>query len=411
MFRLRVCVALRASLAIVVCVIANDASAQAVRMSLADALTRAKAESPAVLVARARVEEARGRLVGARVRFQSNPYVDVTSGRRRTFDGRSTTDLEVGLLQTFETGGQRAARIAGAEAGIASELATADDAVRHGLEAVASAYLQHRLNVEREGVLRLFHENAVEVLRIAQRRYDLGDIAVLELNLAKSAMIRADTSRTAAAADVLSSNAALGRLLGLRNVVVEPTDDLARDWSADLASLLVAVDARPDLAALKASLAEAEADVRLGLADGRPDVAVGVRGKREGADLALVGVVTFTFPTFHKGQELIATGSARAARVRQELELSRTSTSSEVASLHTEYQQRRAAALAQAEALPLATENVQLSQRSYEEGELSLADLIVVRNDVLSTRLDYLDRLLDAAEVAVARDAAAGVLK
>ncbi len=411
MVRLRVRVALRVTLATVVSFAAGDAAAQTVPMSLAEVLTRARAESPTALVARARIEEARGRLVGARVRFQDNPYVDVTSGRRRTFDGRLTTDLEVGLLQTFETGGQRNARIGGAEAAIASEQASADDALRLALEAVATAYFQHRLNGERQVVLRQLQENTDEVLRIAQRRYDAGDIAALELNLAKSATVRARSSRMAADADALSSAGALSRLLGMQDVTIEPTDELARDQSADRATLLAATEVRPDLAALKASLAEAEADVRLGLANGRPKIGLGVRGKREGADHALVGVVAFTFPTFNAGQELIATGSARASRLRQQLESSRAIAISEVGNLHAEYQQRQAASQSLAEALPLVLENVQLSQRSYEEGELSLADLLVVRNDVLSTRLEYLDRLFDAARVAVARDAAAGVLK
>ncbi len=188
MSRIRVCALVWAVLIVAV---AGNARAQSVRLSLADVLARARSGSPAVLIARARVEEARGRLAGARVRFRDNPYMDVTSGRRRTFDGRSTTDLEIGLLQTFETGGQRAARIAGAEAEIASELATTDDAARRALAAVASAYLQHQLSVERRTLLAQIEDNAAEVLRIAQRRYDAGDIAVLDVNLAKATAVRA----------------------------------------------------------------------------------------------------------------------------------------------------------------------------------------------------------------------------
>ena len=63
------------------------------------------------------------------------------------------------------------------------------------------------------------------------------------------------------------------------------------------------------------------------------------------------------------------------------------------------------------EALPGAAENEQLSRRSFEEGQLSLADLLVVRRELVDTRLDYLERLRDAAETAMMRDAAAGVLQ
>jgi hypothetical protein len=70
-----------------------------------------------------------------------------------------------------------------------------------------------------------------------------------------------------------------------------------------------------------------------------------------------------------------------------------------------------AAAAFEQDALPGAAENDTLSRHSFEEGQLSFADLIVVRRELVDTRLEYLDRLLEAAEAAVERDAAAGVLQ
>jgi outer membrane protein TolC len=73
---------------------------------------------------------------------------------------------------------------------------------------------------------------------------------------------------------------------------------------------------------------------------------------------------------------------------------------------------RRAAAEAfEQDALPNAIESEQLAQRSFEEGQISLTDLIVVRRELTDTRLEYLDRLLEAAQTAIDRDAAAGVLQ
>src|SRR5690348_3920154 len=80
------------------------------------ALERARQEAPAILAARLRPDEARGRLVGASVLLRENPVLDVTGGRRDSDRGIST-DIETGLGQTFELGGQRRARIQGAQAG------------------------------------------------------------------------------------------------------------------------------------------------------------------------------------------------------------------------------------------------------------------------------------------------------
>jgi len=63
---------------------------------------------------RARIDEARGRLAGARIRYRDYPTIDASVGPRST-DVGTLTDVDVGIRQLFETGGQRAARIAGAE--------------------------------------------------------------------------------------------------------------------------------------------------------------------------------------------------------------------------------------------------------------------------------------------------------
>ena len=126
----------------------------------------------------------------------------------------------------------------------------------------------------------------------------------------------------------------------------------------------------------------------------------------------MIAGLTVALPTVDKGRALQAEGSARGARIRQELEVARANAIGEVRALHHAFAIRRAAADAfEQEALPTAIESDALAQRSFEEGELSFADLIVVRRELLDTRLEYLDRLLDAAETAIARDAAAGVLR
>src|SRR5262245_18173794 len=79
-------------------------------------LARARVSPGAVVVARARIAEAQAAVVEASVRFRENPLLEGAAGPR-TGQGDRTTDIDVGILQQFETGGQRRARVAGAEAG------------------------------------------------------------------------------------------------------------------------------------------------------------------------------------------------------------------------------------------------------------------------------------------------------
>lgn len=392
--------------------LATTVSAQSVHLSLAEALARARDESPAVLIALARIDESRARLVGARLRFRENPSLDVASGPRRTEAG-TRLDLEVGFSQRFETGGQRAVRIAGAEADIQSAVATGDDARHEALARVGTIFYRVAHAQSRWTLLQSAEQAAAEVVRIATLRYEAGDIAVLDVNLGRSALARARSATTAQAAERTLLVAELGRLIAVpagTDIVV--TAALSEARSAELDRLLASTETRADIRALIASLAEANADVRLGAAGRRPDVSLGGRVKQEGGDHAVIAGLSIALPTFDSGQELRAAGSARGARIRQEIEAVRATAISEVRALHEAYGTRRAAAeVFEQEALPLAIESEQLAQRSFEEGQLSLADLLVIRRELMDTRLEHLDRLLDAAETAIARDAAAGVLQ
>jgi cobalt-zinc-cadmium efflux system outer membrane protein len=389
-----------------------EAQPAALHVTLESVLASARAQAPEVLIADARIAESRARLVGASVRFRENPTFDAAAGPRRS-DRGTTTDLDVGFSHSFETGGQRAARILAAESALAGETAAAADVRRSALEAAALAYFDTAYAEQRLQLLSAVEGMAAETLRIATRRYEAGDIAVLDVNLARSALARARSGRLTADTDRSLAAARLARVAGLPGGAAIATDtQLDADRSADLARLRASLEQRPDLLALQARIEEALAIVRLGRGLGRPDLGLTVRAKREAGDEAVVAGFTVTLPTSVKGQEERAAGAAAAARVRLELATTRAAALREVESLHAAYVSRREAADAfEQEALPSALENEQLAQRSFEEGELSLPDLLVVRRESVETRLEYLERLRDAAETAMMRDAAAGVLR
>jgi outer membrane protein, heavy metal efflux system len=399
-----------AAVPVFVCLLQSNAVAQSI-LSLEEALARAREQAPAVLIARARIEEVRGRLAGARVRFRDNPTIDVGTGPRNTEAG-TLTDLDVGFAQLFETGGQRAARIAGAEAGIARETAAADDARRLALRGVALAHLRTVYAQQRIELLRASETVAAEVMTVADRRHAAGDIAVLDVNIAKIALARSRAARLAAEGERTAFAGELQRLLGMppgSSVVAAGTLRLQR--RPELASLLAAVANRPDLRAMQAEIGDAEADVRLGRATTRPDIGLGARVKREEGHQAVLGELTITLPFFNQGQELRATGTARASRVRLELATTRASIESEVQSLYAAFSAREAALTAFEEAMPGMDENDALARRSFEVGQISLPELLLVRRELVDTRLEYLVRMLDVAEAAVEQEATAGVLQ
>src|SRR2546421_306868 len=84
-------------------------------LTLDQTLERARRRAPLILAAQDRIEEARGRLLGARVLLRDNPVLELSGGPRYR-SGSDLIDAEVGLSQSFELGGRRRSQIAAAEA-------------------------------------------------------------------------------------------------------------------------------------------------------------------------------------------------------------------------------------------------------------------------------------------------------
>ena len=381
-------------------------------LSLDDVLARARERAPVILAARRQIDEARGRLVGASVLLRDNPVVQGAAGpRRREHD--TSTDLDVGISQTFELGGRRAARIDGATAGVDVQAARGDDAARRLLRDVSAAFFRAVAADERVRLARTAEGFLGDLQQVAARRYRSGDIPVLDLNLALTAMARARSDRWAAEADVVATRGALQVLLG--GEVDEPLrlrGALHGRRRYDLDALLARAPERADLRELAAEVGEAEAEVRLGTGAAWPDLGVGVRyGREEGADIAL-GALSVTLPLFAHGQEQRATGAARASRLRFELDAQRRVVRAQVRTAFDIYQHQVAAAEElEREVLPRLDENEALSRRSYEAGQLSLPELLIIRRETLDTRRVHQDRLLDAVLAGVELEAAAGVLQ
>ena len=395
-----------------ICVQASvaNAQAQARTMTLAEVLARAREQAPQVVSARLAVEEMRGRLLGASLRLQTNPELEANLGNREGPDSRFT-DFEIGVGQSFEPRSRRSARIAGANAAIAQSSANVDETTREVLRLAAGAYFRVLHAQERILLLGATQELAANVHSVADRRFKAGDIAVLDVNIARASLARVRAEREAAEAVRSLAVGDLKQLLGIDgDIRVE--GELTRGNQPDLTALLQAAAQRPELRALEAGVQEAEAEAQLGRTFGRPEYGVGVRYAREEGDQIVLGGVTISLPVFSKGQELTAVGSARAGRLRAQLDAARTRVQLEVRSLFEAYSRRIAAVrVLDTEAIPGLDENETLTARSFEVGQLGLPELLLIRREILETRSQYLDALLEAALASIDLDASAGVLR
>jgi cobalt-zinc-cadmium efflux system outer membrane protein len=379
-------------------------------MTLAEVLARAREQAPQIVSARLALEESRGRLAGASVRFSSNPQIDAAIGNRNGPDTRFT-DLGVGLGQSFEPGARRSARIAGANAAIAQTSANSEEVTRTVLRLAASAYYRALHAKERIKLLDATYELASSVYSAADRRFKAGDIAVLDVNIARASLARVRAEREGAEASKSIALGELRQLLGLQSEV-DVDGSLSPPEEADVSIALQTAAQRPELRALEAGIQEAEAEMRLGLSFSKPEYGVGVRYAREEGDQIVLGGMSFTLPMFSKGQEQRAVGSARAARLRAELDAARSRVQIEVRAAFDAYTRRLSAVrLLETDAIPGLDENEQLTTRSFEAGQLGLPELLLIRREILDTRSQYLEALLEAALARIDLDASASILR
>ncbi len=386
--------------------------AQQNALTLEQALDVARHRAPVVLAARARIEEARGRYQGAALRFRDNPVFETEAGPR-TRGGTKSADIDVAVSQDFELGGRRKARVAGAQAGIDRETAFSSEVLRRLLRDVAIAFYRTLAAHERARLLTMTDQVATEILRTAERRFEAGEIPILEVNLARTSAARVRAEQRAASGDSVSALGELRALLGMRpDEPIAIRGDLRTRRSYDPEQLFAQGKDRPDIRVLEAELREAEADIRLGEGFRRPDIGFTTRYQREEGANVFQGGLKITLPVFSHGQELRAVGTARASRVRVELDALLRAIYVETKTALDAYLQRVGAVEElEKSALPSLDDNEALARRSYEEGELGLVELLLIRREILETRLVYLDHLTDAAIAGVEVEFRSGVLR
>lgn len=386
------------------------ATAQGRIIPLAEVLTRAREQAPQIVSARLAIDEARAAVLGAAIRLPANPELDAWIGNRDG-PGDRFTDVELGVVQRLESGGRRAARLAAADAGVAMRTAEVDEVTRLVLRQAAVAYYRAAHAGARLTLLTDALALATRVYEAADRRFKAGDIAVLDVNVARAALARVRADRESAEAQ---RAAAIGELRVL--VPLEPDVrvdvGLPAPLPGDLATAQAAASSRPELRILDAAIRNAEAERRAGQSAAKPEYGVGVRYSRDEGEHVILGGLTVTLPWMVKGQEQLAAGSARAARLRRERDAAAARIDVEIRTAHEVYARRLSAVrILDDEARPGLDENAQLTTRSFEAGQIGLPELLLLRRETLDTRMQYLDALLEAALARVDLDASAGTLR
>lgn len=375
-------------------------------------LDLAARQNPEVLLAQARVAQAQGGLMTARTRLATNPEIDVFLGTRDTSVGRST-EHEFSLLQRFEIGGQRGHRIAAASAGVTQRTFEVDaTALQAQIAALAAFYRAvHTQQVQRlsEEALAL----AEEAVRAAQARYEVGETAVLDVNVARVELARARREQLTAVAHFEGALGELRELLALpAHEPLRLQAPLQVDAAPQLDVLLSRLPERADLQALRANVSQAEAESRLARSARTPDVFGGVGLRREEGEPVTGARFGLTLPVFQRQTGAIAAAGARIAELKTALQTRQVALESRLRAAHTRYTTAlRAAESITSDAIPLVEENERLTRESYGAGKIGLLDLLVIRRAGFAARREALDAQLEAVLAAIEVRGVAGAIR
>jgi cobalt-zinc-cadmium efflux system outer membrane protein len=387
------------------------AGAQTV-LTLEETVARARERAGAVAVARARVPEAEAALVGASSRLREGPLIEANAGPRST-SGERATDVDVLLGQQFARGALRRARVESATASVERQRAAIEHVAQEAAQAAAWAFLDALAATERLQTVEEAEAISRQLVAGTERRYAAGDVAAIDLNLARIDAARARSTVAAARADLATALGTLRTLLRLpAGEPIELRGTLEPAPADPLPQLESRLDRHPDLVALAVGIREAEAETGLARAARQPAFGVRVGYEREETDSIVLGGLTLAIPSFAETRGALAAGLARTTRARLELETTRDASLSALRSAYAVHAERAdlASALAR-DALPAVADNEGLAQRSYDAGEMNLLDLLLIRRDGVETKLTVVERRLDAARSRLLVDYLSGGLR
>lgn len=383
------------------------AAAEHVELDLRGAIERAHRVAPEAVAARGHIAEAEAGVLGAEVPFTTNPELEGGAGPR--FVPSRPLDAEVRLDQNLEPW-RRGPRRQLALAALQHASAEVDTKLRALDLEVSIAFYEALFAEQTAELARRAQDLAQRAAAVADRRRKAGDVTDLDANLARAAFGRATSAVLAAGSERESARGRLAALIG-----IAPGDTLTLRGELKPAAI-------PDPSAARGSLAD-RADVRLlaaehevavaqhaqATASGRPEIAVWAAYQREDTADVLLGGLRMSLPLWNRAQGEQAAAVARERRTAQTREATLRAADRQIADALAAYTSARQAVDAfERDVIPVLDDSEQLLQKTIDAGQIAVNEYLVARQELLSGRREYLERLFALAKAAAAVRFAAG---
>lgn len=382
-------------------------------LTLPEALTLARAQNHELLAARQDLEIARSRLTKAHYLSQFNPTLGGEVAHRSPDESPDSVDFAVTLSQEIEIAGQRSKRIEEAERHLALVSQRVRDRERLLLAQVKESFYRALSLRRRFDLSRQVEDLNRRLFKAATARFQAGEVAKMEINLAEIRLGQARKESLTAERDYHNMLRLLERLLGLepRGALVLTGELAVTPQTFALQTLLDrALENRPDLQAAGVEKKRLDAELALTRRLAIPNPTLSFVYREEERRDRIVGVeVSVPLPLFDRKQAEIMQLSSRKDQAGHEYHSLELQIRQEVGDALRAYEAATAeVAVFEQAVLERATENFQLIEVAYQEGKMNLLQLVVVQNDLINAQLSYVDSLAASWQARVALERATG---
>jgi outer membrane protein TolC len=373
-------------------------------------------QSPAVVLAAARLQEAKAGQTGVNLPATSNPYLSLTAGPGFSRPPRADFEFMLNLQWPLDFTYARTGRIDVANEMVAQFTANYEDTIRE--QTMAAMAIAIRLSIAHERHLLCVKRSELDdqLLHTAQIRQKAGTAADADVALAKISLAQSQVLANSAAAENSNLIVALAFQLGFSsdselqlesNFLLPFLLDSDHTEHAALADLLAVVTKRPDTRRAFGSQAAAEADVRLQASLGAPIPSVLLAFGR-GPEYQFSGGVGVPVPIYQRNQNAQAVSRARAETSKKSASVVVRSAEAQVRSLHINHLAAQQSFALMIDVFADITQAEHLALRSYELGQNDLTQALLSRRETMQARNVYLEWKAAAAQAFVALQIALG---
>jgi outer membrane protein TolC len=362
--------------------------------TLKEAMDIAGTLHPELSISEQNIEAARGQFI-EKSAYAYNPELSLEPQRRRLNGGGRSNDYYITLSQGIELGGKRDYRKQAAQAILDASAQKAEVIRQQLMIGAARAFVE--LYFSRSLLDLRSHQSATlkQLSMAVSRKLEVGLSNLLNVNLARAALASALSAETDAMQALILAQSQYDMFIGKPGsykLVKSELPRLLTDWKLPENPITIALESRPEIAALKSRLKQFNAEAELANAERIPDPTLSLMNGREAGERLVKVGISFPIPVLNSHKGAYRAALAEASHARDELEWFEKRLRLEVqAALYNHSSAMQAITHAhQIEGSNPSSDNIKLAQTAFDAGELDLEELVIHINQTLDARLTAL---------------------